>query len=136
MVWEAILLFDIKHASTYDPTVTYIPQVFLLSVLERKMHPLFHLNGFIAHCAGFIRHNDAGNAHQDTAGQRVVFTFPCSDCKPEGRIQNSLPVFVIKCAKAPCFREVSHTLVHFGEKEWHRNRSSDACTFSCFILRR
>ena len=24
MVWEAILLFDIKHASTYDPTVTYI----------------------------------------------------------------------------------------------------------------
>ena len=43
---------------------------------------------------------------------------------------------VVKCAKAPCFREVSHTLVHFGEKEWHRNRSFDACTFSCFILRR
>jgi hypothetical protein len=42
----------------------------------------------------------------------------------------------LKCAKAPCLREVSHTLVHFGEKEWHRNRSSDACTFSCFILRR
>ena len=43
---------------------------------------------------------------------------------------------VVKCAEAPCFREVSHTLVHFGEKEWHRNRSFDACTFSCFILRR
>ena len=42
----------------------------------------------------------------------------------------------LKCAKAPCFREVSHTLVHFGEKEWHRNESFDACTFSCFILRR
>ena len=42
----------------------------------------------------------------------------------------------LKCAKAPCLREVSHTLVHFGEKEWHRNRSSDACTFFCFILRR
>ena len=42
----------------------------------------------------------------------------------------------LKCAKAPCLREVSHTLVHFGEKEWHRNRSSDACTFSGFILRR
>ena len=42
----------------------------------------------------------------------------------------------VKCAKAPCLREVSHTLVHFGEKEWHRNRSSDVCTFSCFILRR
>ena len=32
--------------------------------------------------------------------------------------------------------EVSPTLVHFEEKEWHRNRNSDACTFSCFILRR
>lgn len=42
----------------------------------------------------------------------------------------------LKCAKAPCLREVSHTLVHFRKKEWHRNRSSDACTFSCFILRR
>ena len=27
-------------------------------------------------------------------------------------------------------------MVHFGKKEWHRNESSDACTFSCFILRR
>lgn len=24
MVWEAIILFDIKHVSTYEPTVTYI----------------------------------------------------------------------------------------------------------------
>ena len=32
--------------------------------------------------------------------------------------------------------EVSPALVHFEEKEWHRNRNSDACTFSCFILRR
>ena len=40
----------------------------------------------------------------------------------------------LKCAKAPCLREVSHTLVHFGEKEWHRNRSSDACTFPQIAL--
>ena len=32
----------------------------------------------------------------------------------------------IKCAKSPCLQEVSHTLVHFGDKEWHRNESSDA----------
>lgn len=56
--------------------------------------------------------------------RRPIPALPCSS-------RNKL-----KCAKAPCLREVSHTLVHFGEKEWHRNRSSDACTFSCFILRR
>ena len=56
--------------------------------------------------------------------RRPILARPCSS-------RNKL-----KCAKAPCFREVSHTLVHFGEKEWHRNESSDACTFSCFILRR
>ena len=48
--------------------------------------------------------------------------------------RNAIPILMT--VFTPALQKVSHTLVHFGEKEWHRNRSSDACTFSCFILRR
>lgn len=48
--------------------------------------------------------------------------------------RNAIPILMTDFT--PALQKVSHTLVHFGKKEWHRNRSSDACTFSCFILRR
>ena len=44
-----------KHIIQFFWRCSVIPQVFLLGVLERKMHTLFHPNGFIAHCAGFIK---------------------------------------------------------------------------------
>ena len=48
--------------------------------------------------------------------------------------RNSIPILMT--VFTPTLQKVSHTLVHFGGKEWHRNRSSDAFTFFCFILRR
>ena len=48
--------------------------------------------------------------------------------------RNAIPILMTDFT--PALQKVSHTLVHFGKKEWHRNRSSDALTFALFILRR
>ena len=44
MVWEAILLFDIKHVSTYEPTVTYIStRISALGYTPALIHFLLNL---------------------------------------------------------------------------------------------
>lgn len=44
MVWEAMLLFDIKYVSTYEPTVTYIStRISALGNTPALIHFLLHL---------------------------------------------------------------------------------------------
>ena len=58
-----------------------------------------------------IRHNDACNAHQDVAGEGVVFSLPCCCCQTERSVQNSLPVFIIDTLQC---RNCTDTVFCFG----------------------
>ena len=78
MVWEAILLFDIKHVSTYEPTVTYIStRISALGNTPALIHFLLNLVWHINQ-AKSIKH-PVDVCHAPNITQRFRTVNYCSD---------------------------------------------------------